>query len=65
MIHVEAQGARIPALGLGTWQLSGDIRRPKPLEVHEQEGEVARDVGTANGSAELDAVEDLHRAVLL
>ena len=27
MIHVEAQGARIPALGLGTWQLSGDVAR--------------------------------------
>jgi len=25
MIHVEAQGARIPALGLGTWQLSGAV----------------------------------------
>ena len=27
MIHVEAQGARIPALGLGTWQLDGDVAR--------------------------------------
>jgi 2,5-diketo-D-gluconate reductase B len=27
MIHVEAQGARIPALGLGTWQLSGAVAR--------------------------------------
>jgi 2,5-diketo-D-gluconate reductase B len=27
MIHVEAQGARIPALGLGTWQLDGSIAR--------------------------------------
>jgi 2,5-diketo-D-gluconate reductase B len=25
MIQVEAQGVRIPALGLGTWQLSGDV----------------------------------------
>jgi diketogulonate reductase-like aldo/keto reductase len=27
MHHVEAQGVRIPALGLGTWQLSGDVAR--------------------------------------
>ncbi|MGH6900975.1 MAG: aldo/keto reductase [Geminicoccaceae bacterium] len=27
MIHVEAQDARIPALGLGTWQLSGAVAR--------------------------------------
>jgi 2,5-diketo-D-gluconate reductase B len=27
MIHVEAQGARIPALGLGTWQLDGSATR--------------------------------------
>ncbi len=27
MIHVEAQGARIPALGLGTWQLDGGVAR--------------------------------------
>jgi 2,5-diketo-D-gluconate reductase B len=27
MIHVEAHGARIPALGLGTWQLEGSIAR--------------------------------------
>jgi diketogulonate reductase-like aldo/keto reductase len=27
MIYVEAQGARIPALGLGTWQLDGDVAR--------------------------------------
>ncbi|HZA67055.1 MAG TPA: aldo/keto reductase [Geminicoccaceae bacterium] len=27
MKHVEAKGARIPALGLGTWQLSGAVAR--------------------------------------
>jgi 2,5-diketo-D-gluconate reductase B len=27
MIHVEAHGARIPAIGLGTWQLDGDVAR--------------------------------------
>jgi 2,5-diketo-D-gluconate reductase B len=27
MIYVEAQGARIPALGLGTWQLDGGVAR--------------------------------------
>jgi 2,5-diketo-D-gluconate reductase B len=27
MIHVEAKGVRIPALGLGTWQLAGDVAR--------------------------------------
>jgi 2,5-diketo-D-gluconate reductase B len=27
MIHVEAHGARLPALGLGTWQLSGNVAR--------------------------------------
>jgi diketogulonate reductase-like aldo/keto reductase len=27
MIYVEAQGARMPALGLGTWQLDGDVAR--------------------------------------
>src|SRR4029077_4049456 len=25
MIHVEANGARIPALGLGTWELRGSV----------------------------------------
>jgi 2,5-diketo-D-gluconate reductase B len=27
MIHVEAHGARIPAIGLGTWQLDGRVAR--------------------------------------
>jgi 2,5-diketo-D-gluconate reductase B len=27
MIHVEALGARIPAIGLGTWQLDGSVAR--------------------------------------
>jgi diketogulonate reductase-like aldo/keto reductase len=27
MIYVETHGARIPALGLGTWQLNGDVAR--------------------------------------
>ena len=27
MIHVETHGVRIPAIGLGTWQLNGDVAR--------------------------------------
>ena len=27
MIHVETHGIRIPAIGLGTWQLDGNLAR--------------------------------------